>query len=299
MSGELAVEVTSRLSGDWCGAYGLAPAPGHSKRDRSLSIRPHPSDPDDVILHSFAGEDWRAIKNDLRRGGILPAKDFQCPKRAAPPRRLESKSQEAAYKAGRRELAKTLWKRRQRADGTVVGAYFRWRGIEMSPLPGTLGYLPANPPRHGYPAMIAAFGLADEQEPGRVALEDGGVQGVHLTFLAPDGKGKAPIEKPRKMIGTCKGLPIVLAPPNDGLALCICEGIESALSAHQVGGVGAWAAASAAFMPALADVVPDYIETLIIAAEADPAGQRGAIQLAERVAARGFEVRITGATRGT
>ena len=54
------------------------------------------------------------------------------------------------------------------------------------------------------------------------------------------------------MIGACKGMPIVVAPPNDGLALSICEGIETALTAHQVWGVGAWAAGSAGFMPALA-----------------------------------------------
>ena len=92
--------------------------------------------------------------------------------------------------------------------------------------------------------MIAAHGLPEEYEPGRLRI--GEVSGVRLTFL--DGPRKAPIpDLPdgRKAHGTCKGVPIVVAPPNDGLALCIAEGIESALSLHVAMGWGAWAAGSA------------------------------------------------------
>ena len=42
----LAQELTRKLGGDWCGRFGLAPGPGHSKKDRSLKIAPHKSDPD-------------------------------------------------------------------------------------------------------------------------------------------------------------------------------------------------------------------------------------------------------------
>ena len=57
----LAQEVTRKLGGDWCGSDGLAPGPGHSK-DRSLKIAAHNSDPDDVVLHSFAGDDWQPLR---------------------------------------------------------------------------------------------------------------------------------------------------------------------------------------------------------------------------------------------
>jgi hypothetical protein len=299
MTTGIALEVTRRLGGEWHGSYGVAPGPGHSKGDRSLSIIQHPNNPDDVILHSFAGDDWKAIKEELRRDGKLPAKDFyRVSKPAAMPRYAETVSHGAAHKAERQRIARSLWQKRQPADGTLVETYLRWRGLEISPLPATLGHLPANPPRYPYAAMIAGFGLADEPEPDRLVLGDGGVQSVHLTFLARDGRSKAPIEKPRKMIGTCKGLPIVLAPPNNQLAISICEGIETALTAHQVSGMGAWAAASAGFMSALAPIVPDYIESITIPAEADPAGQSGAIELAERLAARGFEVLLAGGCNG-
>jgi hypothetical protein len=195
-----------------------------------------------------------------------------------------------------RQHANTLWKQRREAEGTCVEAYLReTRGLASPPL-DMLGYLPANPPQQPYPAMIVPFGLPVEYEPGRLTINDNEVQGVHLTFL--DGIVKAKVDRPRKMIGTCKGMPIVLAPPNDGLALAIGEGNETALTAHQVFGVGAWAAGSASFMPALADVVPNYIECVIVAGEGDPAGQRGACELEERLIDRGFEVWPLGARHG-
>jgi hypothetical protein len=45
-------------------------------------------------------------------------------------------------------------------------------------------------------------------------------------------------------------------------------------------------------MPALADAVPSYIETITIYAHDDEAGQRGATGLADRLIQRGFEVFI-------
>ena len=68
----LAREVTKYLGGDWCGNYGRAPSPGHSKKDRSLTIKPHESDPNDVIIHSFTDGDWKDLKDELRAHGILP-----------------------------------------------------------------------------------------------------------------------------------------------------------------------------------------------------------------------------------
>jgi hypothetical protein len=64
--------ITRALGGDWYGSYGCAPGPGHSRKDRSLKISAHPTNPCDVTLHSFAGDDWRPIKDDLRRQGLLP-----------------------------------------------------------------------------------------------------------------------------------------------------------------------------------------------------------------------------------
>jgi hypothetical protein len=48
-------------------------------------------------------------------------------------------------------------------------------------------------------------------------------------------------------------------------------------------------------MPALADKIPPFIDCVTIAAHADPAGQAGAIALADALQARGIETLIYGA----
>jgi hypothetical protein len=168
----------------------------------------------------------------------------------------------------------------------------RLRVDELHYIPSTLGYVPA---RGDYAdAMIATFGLAREIEPGVIAAPDI-ITGVHLTRLTPDGyKAPGSNGKAKIMVGPSKGEPIVIAPPNDLLTLAITEGIEDALTVHQALGIGAWAAGAAGRMPALASVIPDYIECVTIYAHADEHGQRGARELACALVLRGIEVFLEG-----
>jgi hypothetical protein len=92
------------------------------------------------------------------------------------------------------------------------------------------------------------------------------------------------------MLGRSLGTPIVLAPPNDGLALIIVEGIETGLSLLEATGCGVWAAGAAGRMPALTAAVPRYIDTVTIAAEPDLAGRKGAAGLADQLIRRGLHV---------
>lgn len=78
--------ITRALGGDWYGTYGCAPGPGHSRKDRSLKVSPHPSDPSDVILHSFSDDDWKPIKDELRRLGLLPERRIGARDAMMPPR---------------------------------------------------------------------------------------------------------------------------------------------------------------------------------------------------------------------
>jgi hypothetical protein len=177
--------------------------------------------------------------------------------------------------------ARYLWAQRQALDERYLCSS---RGLH-GPFPATLGCLPARG-EHA-PAMIAAFGVATEPEPGLLAIADHDVKAVHLTRLTADGSQKSGMLPNKIMVGSPKGSPIVLAPPNDLLGLCITEGIEDGLSAHEATGLGAWAAGSASLLPALADTVPRYIEHVSIWAHRDPAGTRGANELARRLRARG------------
>lgn len=77
----LAQSVTKALGGEWNGRYGAVPGPGHSASDRSVTVRDDETGRD-VLVHSFAGDDWKAIKDEWRRKGILPdrADDRPAPK---------------------------------------------------------------------------------------------------------------------------------------------------------------------------------------------------------------------------
>src|SRR6266545_5477503 len=55
-----------QLGGDVAGNHLLIPGPGHSARDRSLSVW---LDGDDIRVHSHADDDWRACRDHVR--GLL------------------------------------------------------------------------------------------------------------------------------------------------------------------------------------------------------------------------------------
>jgi hypothetical protein len=67
----LARDITRVRGGDWAGSEGLIPGPGHSAKDRSMSVRDTGAG-DDVVLHSFTGDDWKPVKDAMRREGLLP-----------------------------------------------------------------------------------------------------------------------------------------------------------------------------------------------------------------------------------
>jgi hypothetical protein len=309
MSDALAKRVTEYLKGEWSRRrnHGLAPGPGHSKHDRSLSIKRHSTNPDDVVLYSFAGDDVLAIKDDLRRAGVLPARSFgpaavsdPVARTIAAARKAEAEAEadkeEAARIEEQQRKALTLWRRSSPIEGTIAERYLREvRGITC-PLPPTLSFLAATP-KYPHPKLIAAFGIGPEIEPGLVTIPEL-ITAVHCTALLADGSGKAPIEPQRFILGPAKGSPIVLAPVSDSLGLLIGEGIETTLWGHQPSGLGAWAAGSATLLPWLVSSVPSYFECVTIAVDADPAGRRRAQLLAEGLAARGIEVLLAEAGRG-
>jgi hypothetical protein len=254
-----------------------------------------------LLVRCFAGCDPRDVLDVLRRRGLLlddvrrrPANNNKFDFNHAPRQRstdpIPRSDSAEQHQKRQHETASWLWSQRRPIQGTIGETYLRKRGITCA-LPSTLGFLPPRGEHH--PAMIAAFAMCDEPEPGIVG-EPRGVNAVHLTRLLPDGSGKAEVDKPKLFIGSPMGRPIVLAPPNDLLALAIGEGIEDALTAHAALGMGAWAAGSADMMPSLADKVPDFIEAVTVFAHTDKPGQNGARNLAKRLHRRGIEVFIEG-----
>ena len=207
--------------------------------------------------------------------------------------RADAAEHQRSTEAERVRIAGWLWARRQPiTERTPAGIYLHKRAY-AGPIPETLDFLPTS---DDYPpAMIAAFGLAHESEPGKIAAPIN-VRGVHLTKLTADGDKIAEPDgaKAKIMIGPSMGLPIVISPPNDLQGLAITEGIEDALTVAAETGLGVWAAGAANRMPALAAVIPEYIDAVTIYAHADEAGQRGALELALALEQRGIQVRTEG-----
>jgi phage/plasmid primase-like uncharacterized protein len=211
----------------------------------------------------------------------------------ASPRQTVSEPPESRdHESEQHRKAAWLWSHRQPIEGTPAERYLREARGYGGPILATLAYLPPSP-KYPEPKMIAAFGPREETEPGIIAAPRK-VEAVHLTLLKADGSGKADVEPNKQVIGSPRGLPIVLAPPNDLLGLAVTEGIEDGLSAHEATGLGAWAAYCAGNMEKLAPAIPSYVETVTICAHNDDAGQRAAYTLAEALTECAIETFIEG-----
>jgi hypothetical protein len=279
-------DLARRLGGEAVGGQVLAPGPGHRPSDRSLSVK---FDGDRLIVHSFANDDWRACMDHVRR-----RLGEQAPEPRNSPSRPVAKD-EPEYRHRQHERAAWLWAQSRPLEGSTAERYLRQARGYAGPLPATLGFLPRKG-EHS-PALIAAFGLPQESDPGVLAAPKT-VGAVLLIALTGDGSCKAEIKHPKKIVGSPEGLPIVVSPINDLCGLGFCEGLEDGLSVYQATGLGVWVAGGAGFLPKLAAAVPAYVEHVTIFAHRDAAGQAGATALARNLVDRGFSVSLTGGADG-
>jgi hypothetical protein len=169
--------------------------------------------------------------------------------------------------------------------GTLADTYLRSRGITQG---GTMSALrfhlkcwhrdegqTRSIPR---PALIAA-----------VTDGAGALQGVHRTWLAPDGQGKAEVETHRRAMGHLLGNAVRLTPQHN--ILVVGEGIETMLSLSEAAsGLPVWAALSSGHLGAVQ--LPEGLQRLYIAIDRDPAGQRAAERLSARALDAGIAVRV-------
>lgn len=276
--------IACALDGEISGRQVLAPGPGHSKADRSLSIKLS-REPGNFIVHSFAGDDPIACRDYVRDRLSLPA--FK------PNGHKNERHEPEPSQTDNRKIAQWLWDRRQPiTDNCPAGKYLRQHRSYHGPIPLTLGYLPANG-KH-YAAMIAAFGFCDEPEPG-IVRPPASVAAIHLTRLTPDGEKAGNDSNPAKiMLGPMSGLPIILAPINDGLGLALTEGIEDGLSVFEETDLGVWVAGSASNLPKIATAILPYVECVTIFAHRDDAGMRSAKEAARLIAAMKVECHLKG-----
>lgn len=284
-------DITRALGGQWYGTYGLCPGPGHSQADRSMKVMD--SWDGDIICCSFAGDGWRAFKDQLRNHGWLPPLQ----KGDRPESRKTHQGRAVLLRArGKPRLIRTndtnpnvcaarmLWSTSKKPENTAVETYLRGRGITI-PIPATIRYL-RNAKHSGTrllsPAMIAGVTVW----PGKK------VEAVHRTFLAADGTRKSQVTPNKMALGPAKGGAVRLAQVTEKLA--VGEGIETMLSVSQATGLPSWAALGTAGLVNLK--LPDLplAAAITICADNDEneAGQKAAREAARRWHAEGRRVRI-------
>lgn len=167
---------------------------------------------------------------------------------------------------------------------TAGADYLRARRCALPPRGSHLRFHPAlkHPTGHVGPALVALVTDA----------ASGAMKTLHRTWIRADG-AKADVKPPRLLLGHhSKQGGVVRLWPDDYVThgLAVAEGIETALSmAHAYSPV--WACIDAGNLGALP--VLGGVETLVIGADNDPAGAKGAEKCAERWWAAGAEVLIT------
>lgn len=196
---------------------------------------------------------------------------------------------------GSPEAARRLWAISQPIQGTVAEAYLRTRGITDLRNCGSLRFHPrcwyrgdpddpVDRVRDAWPALIAS-----------VRDGSGKLTGVHRTWLAPDGSGKAPVSTSRRAMGHLLGHGVRFGVADDVMAAG--EGIETMLSMRQVAPTLPMVAAlSANHLAALE--MPSTLRRLYLVRDDDPAGHGAVDALSDRARAAGIEALTVDASLG-
>jgi hypothetical protein len=254
------------------GRRAVVPGPGHSAGDRSVSLLLSEGR---VVAHSFAGDDWRAILEELRRRGLINRDNrlvggatMSEPPRPSRPERLAA--------------AASLWAQARALPGTLAERHVRSRGVirDLSP---ALRFHPAVPASvyrdrgRRRPALLAEIRDAAD-----------GFAGVEVTYLADDGR-TAEVTVPRKTVG---GRPAGSAVRLDPVAaeMIVGEGVFSCLSASQVLGLPVWALLAVGNLCRWS--VPPGVVSVVIAADRGVPGERGAAILARRLECLGLATAV-------
>jgi len=143
------------------------------------------------------------------------------------------------------DYIRRLWQSSLPARGSAVDTYLNARRISND-IPTALRSLPRHLHKNTgiyYPVMLAA-----------VTDYTGKLQALHRTYLAIDGKNKAPVEPSKMTLGAVGGYATHLAKAGEKLA--VTEGIENGLSILQAKAIPTWAALSAGGIERL--ILPPY-----------------------------------------
>jgi phage/plasmid primase-like uncharacterized protein len=125
-----------------------------------------------------------------------------------------------------------------------------------------------------------------------IQAPDRSITAVHRTFIRDDGRGKAPVDRPRMMLGSVAGGAVRLA--HVGPKMVVAEGLETALTVMEATGLPTWAVLSASNFKGLVLPALPVAAEIVIAADNDKnrAGMDAAEKAAELWASQGRRVWI-------
>jgi putative DNA primase/helicase len=237
-------EIARALGGEINGRDRVtAPGPGHSPKDRSLTVRLCSTAPDGFLCHSFAGDDWRECRDYVRQRLGMP--DWQ-PGDGREHHRTIGPADVAKWDFGtistevddrrrteedleRIKRAQKLWFEAGDPRGTAAEDYLASRALILhDDIAGSvLRFHPRTPWRNEnagridfVPCLIAAFRSIDDNE----------INAVHrIRVDVPEHWPKTQ----RRMLGIVHRGAIKLAAA--GEELLIAEGLETAMSPREAG----------------------------------------------------------------
>jgi hypothetical protein len=258
------------LSGEVAGRSTiLCPGPGHSPKDRSLSVKLDPSASYGFLIFSHAGDDWRTCRDYVRRCLSMPAwqpGDEQ--RRSVPPRHVgkwDLAAVEAEANEGPRAwtedeiiriaAARRIFDEAHDPRNTLVERYFReYRSLDLpDDLAGrVLRFHPRCPWRNEssgktdrVPALIVPFR----------SIDDDTITAVHRIALSVDASKLG-----RRMLGIVHRAAIKLDPLAEQLA--VAEGLETGVAARELGFKPTWVLGSVgaiSFFPVIEGVKQLFI----------------------------------------
>jgi hypothetical protein len=274
--------IAKALGGHKAGSGWMACCPAHDDSTPSLSLR----DGNDgkVLVRCHAGCDQDTVISLLRVSGLWPSNGIQRLKLTSHPA-LSDRTEPGHEDGKRSESALKLWQSARSAAGTLTEIYLQSRGLHLV-TKSVLRFHPNLKHSSGetWPAMIALVTHGSRNLP--VA--------VHRTYLARDGRGKAPVDPQKMMLGPCRGGAVRLGEPHD--VLMVGEGIETCIAVMQQTGQPAWAALSTSGLRTLE--LPIGVSDIIVLADGDDPGEAAALDCALRWKREGRRVRIARPPRG-
>jgi len=264
--------IVRALGGDlWAGgARANVPGQGHGRADRSVALTLVDGR---VVAHSFAGDSWQAVLDDLRRRGLID-RDHRLLGAAGTGAGASAPS---PSRAARVAVANALWAEARPLAGTLSATHLRRRGLD--------GVVSAAL-RHHPEVPSAVYAGQGRRRPALLAaIRDpaGDLVGVEVTYLAPNGE-RARLAIPRKTIGLRpSGSAVRLEDP--GRELLVGEGVATCLSAARRFGLPPWALLASGNLARWR--APPGVAFVLIAADRGRAGELAARDLAGSLAGAG------------